>query len=213
MTADNLTAHGFAKGRTQGATHGTGSWRTPPDVLDDLRQIVGRGAWAYDLAATRESSVAGPEDYRWAGPGHPERPDALAPGVHPPGASRSAADVLGLAIARVGCARHDTVWCNPPYDLWPAFGRVLVEAASTRRVWSVLFVFARTDTAAWHEIAPLAVARAYRCGRVRFLRPDGTRGKSAPAPSVALVFGPERLRTTRGAVTTSGGRRWHVELS
>ena len=193
MERDNASAHGFARGRT--VTDDRGAWRTPPDVLADARQIAGWGPWELDLAAEHHNRVAD----RWCGPGHPTRPDALergAPGV------RDALQDLPDPLS------YRRVWCNPPYSKWDAFAEVLADAARKFRIRSAVLVFARTDTAAWHLTIAHATAIAFRCGRVRFLRPDGTPGGTAPAPSALVLFGAPPA--ARGPITAISGVRWHV---
>lgn len=71
----------------------------------------------------------------------------------------------------------------------------------------IAFVFARTDTAVWHDLVfPNARALLFLRGRVRFFRRDGSVGDSAPTPSVLIAFSEydsERLRTASetGAIT------------
>ena len=191
--------HGFNKGRT---STGSGNWRTPPGVLADLRAISGWGEWGLDLAATSVDRVV-PE---YVGPDHPDpsRRDALA---------LTPDQVYNLTWNEK--RGRGPVWCNPPYDLWHLFAIVLAEAAAARGVRSCLFVFARTDTIAWHSAGARARAIAFRAGRVRFVDPrTGEPGGSAPAPSAALFFGPRDL-PIRGPLGVVEGKdaRWHVVRS
>lgn len=185
-------AHGFAQGRT---STGSGAWRTPPDVLSDLRRISGWGEWALDLAATSVDRVV-PE---YVGPDHPEpsRRDALA--------------LTSRQLDHLVAPDSAPIWCNPPYDQWAAFARVLTAAARDRHVplRSCLLVFARTDTVAWHDAAPLASAIAFRKGRVSFVdTATGEPGGTAPAPSAALFFGPLGHSLRSGAYDAAA--RWLV---
>ena len=50
-------------------------------------------------------------------------------------------------------------------------------------------VFARTDTAWFQRIATEATALCFVGGRLRFHRPDGTPGATAPSPSLLVAFG------------------------
>lgn len=181
--------HAFNRGRT---TSGSGNWRTPPAVLADLSAIAGWEPWGLDLSATDRDRVC--DDF--VGPGHPSlvRRDALAA---PPWLVRQ-------------WAAGRPVWCNPPYDQWAAFAGLLNAAAATEGVRGCLLIFARTDAAAWHRVAPCASALAFRGGRISFLDPNtGEVGGGAPAPSVALFFGGGGPWTgRRGRV--QGDAAWHV---
>lgn len=81
------------------------------------------------------------------------------------------------------------VFCNPPYSqmrLWA--GRIARSAGVKREI--IALVPARTDTGWWHTLAqarPHAVC--FWRGRIKFNRPDGTPGQSAPFPSALLYFG------------------------
>jgi hypothetical protein len=76
-------------------------------------------------------------------------------------------------------------WVNPPYgrvtDTW------------LRRLAShgdgVALVFARTDTRWFQRIGAEASALCFIGGRLRFHRPDGTPGDTAPSPSLLIAFG------------------------
>jgi hypothetical protein len=77
------------------------------------------------------------------------------------------------------------VWLNPPYG--PSIDRWLERLA--RHGDGLALVFARTDTRWYQEIARQATALCFIAGRLSFIRPDGSRGGSAGAPSVLLAFG------------------------
>lgn len=54
----------------------------------------------------------------------------------------------------------------------------------------IALVFARTDTALWHDvIVPHASSILFLRGRVKFLKPDGAAGETATAPSALIGFG------------------------
>ena len=80
------------------------------------------------------------------------------------------------------------VWCNPPYgrgmDKWLEKAR----RERARGVTTVVLLFARTDTAWWHDHAMRADRVFFVRGRLSFERPDGTKGAPAPAPSALLVY-------------------------
>lgn len=80
---------------------------------------------------------------------------------------------------------HGRVWLNPPYgrqtDRWL---RKLADHGD-----GLALVFARTDTAWFHRITAEATALCFPRGRLRFHRPDGTAGDTAPSPSLLIAFG------------------------
>lgn len=77
------------------------------------------------------------------------------------------------------------VWLNPPYgrgtERWL---RKLADHGD-----GLALVFARTDTAWFQRVATQATALCFVGGRLRFRRPDGTPGDTAPAPSLLVAFG------------------------
>lgn len=87
-------------------------------------------------------------------------------------------------------------WMNPPY------GRVIkdwvAKAAEEARAGctTVALLPARTDTKWWHShVQPILEKHGtsrvrFLRGRVRFVKPDGTRLSSAPFSSVVVVFAP-----------------------
>jgi DNA N-6-adenine-methyltransferase (Dam) len=80
---------------------------------------------------------------------------------------------------------HGRVWLNPPYgratDRWL---RKLADHGD-----GLALVFARTDTAWFQRVASEATALCFIGGRLRFHRPDGTAGDTAPSPSLLAAFG------------------------
>ena len=87
----------------------------------------------------------------------------------------------GLALPWEG-----RVWLNPPYG--QKTGLWLARLAKHGR--GTALVFARTDTAWFHEIAREASALLFIRGRLRFHLPDGATAKSsAGAPSLLIAFG------------------------
>jgi phage N-6-adenine-methyltransferase len=76
-------------------------------------------------------------------------------------------------------------WMNPPYS---EVARWVAKAAEAARGGSTVVALVRsnTDTAWWHEFAPLAELRVVR-GRIKFL---GSNGSAAPFPSALLIFRP-----------------------
>lgn len=145
-------------------------WRTPPEVFQPLHREFRFGL---DVAAVSDSALIP----HWLGPDHPSpvRRDAFE-------ADWTAARGHGPAA-----------WMNPPYGR--GMGRWMVLAARWGRVMPVVvLILARTDLPWWDEVvmATAAEIRFVR-GRVRFL--DGVTGEragGAPAPSVVLVWRPDR---------------------
>ncbi len=82
------------------------------------------------------------------------------------------------------------VWLNPPYGR--GIGAWIRKAAEESRKGLVVvcLVFARTDTAWWHDYAMRAAEIRLIPGRVTF----GDAKNSAPAPSCVLVFDEARKR-------------------
>lgn len=76
-------------------------------------------------------------------------------------------------------------WVNPPYGRETArwLGRLAEHGDG------LALVFARTDTSWFHEYVPRSTAVCYLAGRLRFVRPDGTRGGTAGAPSMLIAYG------------------------
>lgn len=84
---------------------------------------------------------------------------------------------------------HGRVWLNPPYgrEATPFLRRMV---AHRDEGGGIALVFARTDTALWHDIiVPNASSILFLRGRVKFLKPDGSAGETAPAPSALIGFG------------------------
>jgi hypothetical protein len=77
------------------------------------------------------------------------------------------------------------VWMNPPYGR--DTGRWLAKLADHGD--GLALVFARTDTAWFQRTAAAASALCFVRGRLRFHRPDGSRGDTAPSPSLLVAFG------------------------
>lgn len=77
------------------------------------------------------------------------------------------------------------IWLNPPYGR--ETGRWLARLAEHRD--GIALVFARTETRWFQQYVPAATAVCYIAGRLSFVRPDGTRGDSAGAPSLLIAYG------------------------
>lgn len=76
------------------------------------------------------------------------------------------------------------VWLNPPYSQAATWLDKLAIHGD-----GLALVFARTDTRWFHRFAAEASALCFIRGRLRFHRPDGTPGDTAPSPSLLVAFG------------------------
>ncbi len=83
--------------------------------------------------------------------------------------------------------RGSAVWLNPPYGRSVSAWLAKAYAESLKGIVVVVLIFARTDTAWWHEHAIKAAEARFIRGRIHFERADGHTG-AATAPSVVLVF-------------------------
>lgn len=77
------------------------------------------------------------------------------------------------------------VWLNPPY------GRATADWLDKLADHGdgLALVFSRTDVAWFQHFAAEASALCFIRGRLRFHRPDGTAGDTAPSPSLLVAFG------------------------
>lgn len=84
------------------------------------------------------------------------------------------------------------VWMNPPYGR--ATERWMKKLAAHGN--GIALVFARTETAWWHETVPAAHAVTFIAGRLTFVRADGAPSTSnAGAPSCLIAYGEENANT------------------
>jgi len=87
------------------------------------------------------------------------------------------------------------VWLNPPYSQ-PALTRFARRMAENGN--GIMLTFARVDTALFQDLLLLeADAVLFLRHRIRFYRPDGTRGDSAGSGSCLLAFGRENAYALR----------------
>ena len=77
-----------------------------------------------------------------------------------------------------------TVWMNPPYS---HVGRWM--SRFTEHNNGIALAFARTDTAWFQSVAPVATGLCFIRGRLRFHSPAGVAAENAPAPSVLIGLG------------------------
>jgi phage N-6-adenine-methyltransferase len=147
-------------------------WYTPPDVVEDAREVMG----AIDLDPASNDTA---QQVVRAGTYYTAETDGLAREWR----------------GRVFCN-------PPYKDgLIDKFVAKLVEEHKAGNVpEAVLLVHSRTDTAWFHEAARAAAAICFTRGRVPFQRPDGS-GDAPPIGSVFVYFGdaPERFVAIFGA--------------
>lgn len=80
---------------------------------------------------------------------------------------------------------HGRVFLNPPYGRETSAWLDKLAANGD----GLALVFARTDTRWFQRFAAEASALCFIQGRLRFHRPDGTPGDTAPSPSLLVAFG------------------------
>lgn len=92
------------------------------------------------------------------------------------------------------CRSGRRIWLNPPYSRQMGVWIEKAYKESEKGCLVACLIFARTDTAWWHDIV---MKKAWKIhfirGRIRFLSSkDGKAGDAAPAPSCLVVFKPNR---------------------
>lgn len=81
------------------------------------------------------------------------------------------------------------VWLNPPYSR-PRIEKFILKMAEHNN--GIALLFNRCDNKMFHDIIfPKAVAMKFLRHRIRFYRPDGTRGDSPGCGSILVAFGEE----------------------
>lgn len=82
----------------------------------------------------------------------------------------------------------ERVWCNPPFKMiWEFLGLAIWWAA--KGVFWCVVVPASTDTAWFHDLAPLAEKHCFR-GRVKFEPPPGVKMSTPTLGTMLCLFGP-----------------------
>ena len=84
------------------------------------------------------------------------------------------------------------VWLNPPYSR-PLIGQFIAKMVEHNN--GIALLFNRCDNVMFHElIFPNMTGILFLRRRIKFLRPDGTRGGSPGCGSVLVAFGEENAR-------------------
>lgn len=80
------------------------------------------------------------------------------------------------------------MFINPPYGR--EIGKWVKKAyeESKNGATCVMLIPARTDTSYWHDYIFGKAEVRFQRGRIKFERPDGTKGDSAPFPVAIVVF-------------------------
>jgi phage N-6-adenine-methyltransferase len=158
-------------------------WYTPPDVVEDAREVMG----GIDL--------------------DPASNDAAQQVVR--AGTYYTAETNGLAQEwqrRVFC---NPPYKDGLIDKFVA--KLVAEHKAGNVPEAVLLVHSRTDTAWFHEAAGVATAICFTRGRVRFQRPDGS-GDAPPIGSAFFYFGrsPDRFAAVFGSIGLVYGRPMQV---
>lgn len=163
----------MGKGTSRTEPGARNNWRTPDEVFRHLDRRY--GPFTLDAAAEAHNAKCD----LWLGPGSGRAEDAL---------SVDWCNYDGTAAR---------VFCNPPYDHtadWIGYAKRQVQA---RKVGSVtLVVPATTDVKWWHDFVydrhkcrnQPGVLTEFSKGRIRFLRPDGTKAGMPNWGSVFITF-------------------------
>jgi phage N-6-adenine-methyltransferase len=140
-------------------------WRTPRALFEAVERCYGV-AFDVDVAALRETSLCA----AYYGPDHEaiERRDWLH---------------ATIPLGGFGCRRY--AWCNPPYSQAARFLTRCAEWGEAGHM-AVALVFARTDTAWWHDVVMHADHVLLLRGRVPFV-PYPERPATTPSVGSALV--------------------------
>lgn len=81
-----------------------------------------------------------------------------------------------------------TVFINPPYGR--EIGKWVKKAYDESKNGStcVMLIPARTDTSYWHDYIFNKAEVRFQRGRIKFEKPDGTKGDRAPFPVAFVIF-------------------------
>ena len=105
-----------------------------------------------------------------------------------------AANWTTKGLLRTWAPHTDVIFVNPPYSnikQWAT--KMIAEACNGCTI--ITLIPARTDTAAFQNLARVARATCWLKGRLRFIDPEGEHhAHCAPFPSVAMLLGPRKLR-------------------
>lgn len=159
------------------------------------------GAFQHDKTAAHDEWLTPPEIIKALGPFDL---DPCAPVTRPWDTAKKHYTIRDNGLVQPW---HGRVWLNPPYgDKTGRWIQRLVGCVSRRECTGTVLIFARTETAAWHDwIFPYASGLLFMRGRLNFYTVEGkvymVNGKpsSAGAPSVLVAYGEEDNDRLRGA--------------
>lgn len=102
-----------------------------------------------------------------------------------------------LTIADDGLATpwEGRVWMNPPYGKQTQWWMKKLAQHGN----GIALVFSRTDTEWFHHAAQLATAVCFVKQRIRFVKPDRTRGGTPGSGSMLLAFGDDNAEALRAS--------------
>ena len=95
------------------------------------------------------------------------------------------------------CRKGRRIWLNPPYSRQMGVWIEKAYKESQKGCLVACLVFARTDTAWWHDYVMKKAWKVHFIrGRIRFLSSkDGKTKSAAPAPSCLIVFKPNKKKS------------------
>jgi phage N-6-adenine-methyltransferase len=146
------------------------NWRTPPETFDYLNKRY--GPFTLDAAADASNHLCG----LWFGP------------------HGALEDALGGSWAINGNTQH-RVFCNPPYTMtWAFVMKAREEVEAGHCISATLLLPATTDVKWFHEAVWAGdrpregVTVEFSKGRIRFLRPDGSKAGTPTHGSMFVTF-------------------------
>ena len=91
--------------------------------------------------------------------------------------------------------QYGRVWLNPPYSR-PLIEQFIAKMAEHNN--GIALLFNRCDSKMFQDVIfPKATAMKFLRNRIRFIRPDGTRGNHPGCGSVLIAFGEDNARILR----------------
>jgi phage N-6-adenine-methyltransferase len=163
-------------------TQGTGNdeWHTPPEFLADVRAVLGPIELDPASNATAQRTVRAERYYT----------------------------IRDSALLKPWAAR--SVFMNPPYsrgNIDRFVARLCHECAEGAIESAIMLTDSRTDTGWWQAAGRASAAFTFTRGRVRFVRPDGSRGSPLCGQTV-FYFGRHAERFADVFGSRRYGRIW-----